>query len=54
MPRVNTDVLLTHLNAIQMALYDIWIECRNNELSEEIEKQRNKLIAIIRTLEVLE
>ena len=34
-----------------MALYEIWVECKNNELCEEIERQRNKLIAIIKTIE---
>jgi hypothetical protein len=53
MPRLNIEVLLATLNAIQMSLYDIWVECRNNDLAEAIEKQRNKIIAIITTLEKL-
>jgi hypothetical protein len=53
MPRLNIEILVAHLNAIQMSLYEIWVECRNNDLAEAIEKQRNKIIAIIKTMEVL-
>jgi len=53
MPRVNVEVLLAHLNAIQMSLYDIWVECRNHDMTEAIEKQRDKIIAIMKALEAV-
>jgi hypothetical protein len=53
MPRVNVNVLLTHLNALHMALYAIWTECRNYELCDDLMRQIKKVEALIGTLEPL-
>lgn len=54
MARVNVSVLLNHLNALRMALYAIWTECRNYELCDDLMKQIKKIEALIGTLETLE
>lgn len=50
---LNIERLVDILQKHQMALYDIWTECRNVELSEEIARQREKIIKLIQSLEVL-
>ena len=50
---LNIERLIDILQRHQMALYDIWTECRNVELSEEIERQREKIVRLIQSLEVL-
>lgn len=51
---LNIERLIDILQRHQMALYDIWTECRNVELSEEIERQREKIVRLIQSLEILE
>lgn len=49
---LNIERLIDILQKHQMALYDIWTECRNVELSDEIERQREKIVRLILSLEV--
>jgi hypothetical protein len=54
MPRLNLPRLLEILRKIDAELGEIWLECRNNELSERIAHQRDILSNIIEAIAVLE
>ena len=49
--RLNTNRLIDFLNDHQMRLYDIWVECMNTELCEALQKERERIIRLIETLE---
>lgn len=53
MPTLNIpkliDILQDHLDR----LYLIWVECRNNDLCDEIERQRLRISRVIQGLEAV-
>jgi len=53
MPKLNIpkliDILQDHLDR----LYLIWVECKNNDLCEEIERQRLRISRVIQGLETV-
>jgi hypothetical protein len=51
MPTVNIPKLIEVLQESLDRLYAIYIECRNDELSEEIERVRARLSKVIKSLE---
>jgi hypothetical protein len=53
MPHLRLDVLVDYLNTIQIKLYDIYLECKNNELAERLLRERDYIVEIIEEVEEL-
>jgi hypothetical protein len=53
MPTLNLPKLIDILQDHVDRLYVIWSECKNNDLCEEIERQRLKIFKIIQSLEAV-
>ena len=53
MPRLNVRKLISYLQTHQSHLYTISLLSRNNQLTDELEVARIKIIRLITTLEIL-
>ena len=53
MPTLNLPKLIDILQEHSDRLFSIWSECKNNDLCEEIERQRLKIFKIIQSLEAV-
>lgn len=53
MPTLNLPKLIDILQEHCDRLYTIWSECKNNDLCDEIERQRIKIFKIIEGLEAV-
>ena len=51
MPRVNPDKLVECLLKIHTQLQIVWLECKNNELCDQIRKQMDYIELMVRTIE---
>jgi hypothetical protein len=51
MPRVNPDKLVECLLKIHTQLQIVWLECKNNELCDQIRKQMDYIELMVRTVE---
>jgi hypothetical protein len=53
MPKLNIEVLISHLEDIDEKLGILWAECQNYDLLSGLEEERKHLRRIIETLEWL-
>jgi hypothetical protein len=53
MPKLNIPRLIEILQDHLDRLYLIWVECRNNDLCDEIERQRLRISRVIQGLEAV-
>ena len=51
MPRINPDKLVECLLKSHAQFQIIWLECKNNDLCDQIRKQMDYIELIVRTIE---